>query len=412
MLKRFAAKRYKNVETEGLSFARVTVLVGPNNGGKSNLIEALRFYSDVVHFEGEGSAFLGVVEKRGYGEVLRRGVERPGTIELRWEHAIGPDRQVAIDLAFRVAKSEQFPTGFVVTRDSLVCWDPSSSCKIERHIDTSKPGEYVGILRRSQDADEERYWAKLAQSDFYASANNKAKLPFPERSDGDYPILWDRNWASSLHRSSHFVGSLLLPQTIAVSAKRNLSITHLDDTGAELVNVLNNLERKHNDFLIPYEDRLREALPTLERIRIDDVSDQYKSMKLRLDGEWFRLDELSEGTLKMLALALLFFTPEKTAFLSIDEPELNLHPAWLRVIGKWMLGATGADQVLVSTHSPELLDALTEGFKSGEVALIVCDAKKGFRNVQVTDLDSFFQEGWELGDLYRVGEPQLGGWPW
>ena len=149
---------------------------------------------------------------------------------------------------------------------------------------------------------------------------------------------------------------------------------------------------------------MRQALPGLERIRIDDVSDQYKSMKARIDGDWFRLDELSEGTLKMLALALLFFTPEKTSLLSIDEPELNLHPAWLRLLGKWMLGATGTSQVLTSTHSPDLLDSLTEGFRSGDVALIVCDAKKGFRNVRSADLDSFFREGWELGDLYRVGE--------
>lgn len=372
MLKRFSAKQYKNVEADGLEFARVTVLVGPNNGGKSNFIEALRFYSDVRNYEGEGSAFLGVIERRGYGEVLRRSVKPPSTIELCWEHAAPqPDAKDSpdciVEIAFQVGRSEQFPTGFYVTRDSNTALD--------------------GVTTPT-------------------STLNEGKTELSQFSMG-----FAEEWTKLLGQR-FFIGSSLDPRQIAASAKRNLTILHLNESGSELVNVLNNLERKHNDFLIPYENKLREALSGLERIRIDDVSDQFKSLKLRIDGDWFRLDELSEGTLKMMALALLLFTPEKSSLLSIDEPELNLHPAWLHVLGRWMLGATGADQVIASTHSPELLDALTEGFKTGEVALIVCDAKKGFRNVRVADLDSFFKEGWELGDLYRAGEPQLGGWPW
>lgn len=414
MLKRFSAKQYKNVEADNLEFARVTVLVGPNNGGKSNLIEALRFYSDIRNHEGEGSAFHAMVEQRGYGEILRRSIKPPGTIELRWEHDVGHYRHVINELAFRVGKSEQFPVGFTVTRDTRAITDPTSSRTFVREIDPDQSDRYKASLRRAVDSPTETLYATLDPNDFHTSPSRppEARVRFNANKD-DYPALGDLQWGNNeFERQRFFAGSELAPRQIAASAKRNLSILHLDETGSEFVNVLNNLERKHNDFLIPYENKLREALSGLERIRIDDVSDQFKSLKMRIDGDWFRLDELSEGTLKMMALALLFFSPEKSSLLSIDEPELNLHPAWLRVLGRWMLGATGADQVLVSTHSPDLLDALTEGFKNGEVAIIVCDAKKGFRNVRVADLDGFLKEGWELGDLYRVGEPQLGGWPW
>jgi hypothetical protein len=411
MLKRFSAKRYKNVEVDGLDFARVTVLVGPNNGGKSNLIEALRFYSDAYMYEGEGSAFHAIVERRGYGEILRRSVKPPGTIELRWEHDVGPARHAVNDIAFRVGQSAQFPAGFHVLRDTGTIVDPATNRRYSRFIDDETKQQVI-VLRPRTDAAEVKFSFDFDPSDFFIRLKGAPQKSIQVATE-DYPFLGDSVWwVSEVSGQRYFTGSLLEPRKIAASAKRNLSILHLDETGSELVNVLNNLERRHNDFLIPYEDHMREALPRLERIRIDDVSDQYKSMKLRIDGDWFRLDELSEGTLKMLALALLFFTPEKTSLLSIDEPELNLHPAWLRVLGKWMLGATGTSQVLASTHSPDLLDALTEGFRSGDVALIVCDAKKGFRNVSPKDLDDFFKEGWELGDLYRVGEPQLGGWPW
>lgn len=123
---------------------------------------------------------------------------------------------------------------------------------------------------------------------------------------------------------------------------------------------------------------------------------------------------MSDGTLKILFLATLLETTQPISFLGLDEPELNLHPGWLRVVARWLQTAKRAEQIFVSTHSPDLLDSFTEGFRSGDVKLLVFDTRDGphVRAVHPADLDSFFQEGWELGDLYRVGEPQLGGWPW
>jgi hypothetical protein len=32
--------------------------------------------------------------------------------------------------------------------------------------------------------------------------------------------------------------------------------------------------------------------------------------------------------------------------------------------------------------------------------------------IQEEQFKARLQEGWELGDLYRVGDPSIGGWPW
>ncbi len=114
-----------------------------------------------------------------------------------------------------------------------------------------------------------------------------------------------------------------------------------------------------------------------------------------------------------MALAALLWNPERVSTLVIDEPELNLHPAWLKVVAGWILDHRSADQVFVSTHSPDLLDGFTEAFREGALALFVCDGTgRSIRPADPSALDSFFQRRWELGDLYRVGEPVLGGWPW
>jgi hypothetical protein len=154
-------------------------------------------------------------------------------------------------------------------------------------------------------------------------------------------------------------------------------------------------------------------IPDLREIKVVSVSDEAHSLRLDLGGgRPFKLGEMSHGTIKALLLALLVSTPVPMRLLSIDEPELNLHPAWLRILGQWLVACRSSDQLIVSTHSPDLLDAFTEAFRADQVNLFVFNwPRRGVCRVEPAELDTFFAEGWELGDLYRVGEPKLGGWP-
>lgn len=53
-------------------------------------------------------------------------------------------------------------------------------------------------------------------------------------------------------------------------------------------------------------------------------------------------------------------------------------------------------------------------FQKGQVGLFVCslNKKQTIKPVSPDVLKEMLEEGWELGDLYRVGDPLLGGWPW
>ena len=124
--------------------------------------------------------------------------------------------------------------------------------------------------------------------------------------------------------------------------------------------------------------------------------------------------DVSEGTLKGLVLNLLLHAPQgvRTGLLALDEPEMNLHPAWQKVVGNWILHANGVDQCIISTHSPDLLDVFTESFLQGDVAVFVFDNYGS--HIRKLDADSMKDEldGWTLGDLYRTSDPAIGGWPW
>ena len=100
--------------------------------------------------------------------------------------------------------------------------------------------------------------------------------------------------------------------------------------------------------------------------------------------------------------------------LAIDEPEVNLHPAWQNVLAKWLQTSAVFSQCFISTHSSDFLDAFTEGFRNGNVNIFVYDptGKESFKPLNRERVNFEIDNGWLLGDLYRVNDPAIGGWPW
>jgi len=77
-----------------------------------------------------------------------------------------------------------------------------------------------------------------------------------------------------------------------------------------------------------------------------------------------------------------------------------------------ILCCQGFKQCFISTHSPDFLDEFTEDFLSENAAVFVFDpsSKTAIRKLDPQELRSDLAE-WTLGDLYRVGDPLIGGWP-
>lgn len=188
----------------------------------------------------------------------------------------------------------------------------------------------------------------------------------------------------------------------------------LEKDGSNFVNVLNYYKNQNMNNIIAYLEKLKELMPTLE---LADVMAEFNKLrfKLQYEGQLFNLSDLSDGTVKALILTLLIQIPinEGLAMLAIDEPEMNIHPAWQQIIGRWIQQSDNFKQCFISTHSPDFLDVFTEGFKRGEVSVFVFDPREECL-VKKLDYKKIKDdlEDWELGDLYRVNDPAIGGWPW
>lgn len=120
--------------------------------------------------------------------------------------------------------------------------------------------------------------------------------------------------------------------------------------------------------------------------------------------------ELSDGMLRFLCLATALLNPVPPTLIAIDEPELGLHPGLLPVVAEVIKAAAERTQVLVTTHSPDLLDC----FDIDDVAVMARDDddpravwyRPSNRNTLVQMLEDI--TGDTLGDLHRSGELEAG----
>ncbi len=117
---------------------------------------------------------------------------------------------------------------------------------------------------------------------------------------------------------------------------------------------------------------------------------------------------LSDGTLRYLCLLAILCDPKPPPLICIEEPELGLHPDILPKIADLLVEASKRTQLIVTTHSDILIDAMTERPES----VVVCEKHNG--QTQMTRLSapdlSVWLEKYRLGELWTRGD--LGGTRW
>lgn len=117
---------------------------------------------------------------------------------------------------------------------------------------------------------------------------------------------------------------------------------------------------------------------------------------------------LSDGTLRYLCLLAILCDPSPPPLICIEEPELGLHPDILPKVADLLYAASERTQLIVTTHSDILVDAMTEQ----PDAVLVCEKHDG--RTKIRRLESEKLEKWlmdyRLGELWTRGA--LGGTRW
>jgi predicted ATPase len=117
---------------------------------------------------------------------------------------------------------------------------------------------------------------------------------------------------------------------------------------------------------------------------------------------------LSDGTLRYLSILALLCDPTPPPLIVIEEPELGLHPDVLPSLARLLVEASARTQLVVTTHAPTLVDALSENPES----VLVCE--RGPLGTRIERLEAETLSPWlekfRLGELWTRGE--IGGTRW
>ena len=117
---------------------------------------------------------------------------------------------------------------------------------------------------------------------------------------------------------------------------------------------------------------------------------------------------LSDGSLRYLCLLSILLDPDPPRLVGIEEPELGMHPDLIPGLADLLVDASRRCQLVVTTHSDILVDALSERPES----VVICEKNDGQTTMERLDHANLahWLEEYRLGNLWISGE--LGGKRW
>ena len=371
-----------------LEMEPLTVLIGPNASGKSNLIEVMGLLKALPTDLGAET------RKRGdSGEWAWKGEPYPVRVDVVLEGpADCPTRATAGQDLFYSVEMLGAPRGMGVQIEELgldgnreKIFGSRTADEIYLHDSAGQQEAGVGI---------EEYGVGPGESMLSAI---KDRRRYPE-------VTHVGESLKNMHLYRNWVFGRQCP--IRLPQKNDLCSNVLQEDGSNLGLVLNRLAIDY-DVKQRLISRLRDLYDGLRDLHID-VGYGNVQVYLQEDNATVPATRLSDGTLRYLYLLALLCDPSPPALVCLEEPELGLHPDILPGMARLLREASERCQLIVTTHSDVIVDALTETPES----IVVCEKHDGqttLNRLRRDDLDHWLDRH-RLGELWSSGD--LGGNRW
>ncbi len=364
------------------------VLVGANGTGKSTLFSVFGFLRDAMMTN--ITAALGKLGgSRGLQEVRSRGCVGPIEIELKIRADLG--RKATSLITYTLSIDEQ--NGRPVVAREILKYRRGSGGQPWKFLDFScGQGEAVTNELESvkDEKDLRRETQTLKSPDILAIKGLAQFERFPA-----VMALGDliENW----HLSDFHINRAR-PEQEAGYAE------HLSREGENLSLVIEYLFNHKKPVFDKIVEKIKARVPGIDNVEAKTTEEGRVLLKFQ-DGAFedpILARFVSDGTIKMLAYLVLLYDPHPHPLLCVEEPENQLYPSLLwELAEEFRSYSVRGGQVLISTHSPDFLNAV----ELNEVFWLV--KEKGFTQVlrakDDPQLAAYMAEGDQMGYLWKQG---------
>lgn len=178
----------------------------------------------------------------------------------------------------------------------------------------------------------------------------------------------------------------------------------LKEDGSNLAAFLYWISQKHPSNFKLIEFAIRSVAPFFDKFNLqpDNLNSDliFLSWLEKNSDDYFDANNLSDGSIRFIALTTVLLQPKPPKTIIIDEPELGLHPSAIHKLASMIKMASAKSQIIISTQSVNLLDQ----FEAEDI--IVVDRKDGqstFKRLIKSELDNWIND-YNDDNNYNMGE--------
>lgn len=372
------ASNFKSFRELDLKLEDYNLVVGPNNSGKSNFVEIIRFISDILTIGLDGA------------------ISRQGGIEYLGNSGLPKSTEIKIEFVYRVHRSMKFPfLDYLLPRASKSFKNISGYLSPEsvnyklgikhsrnrhRYLITQEYMEVEGellsgrrrsaasrpvvfgftrninkhdILLKYQDVKANTGWQEVRPDEFgprflevdewEAMINNKHSF---------FPIFYI-DLRDLFGRISVYNIDPRLPKKAVPVIGNNFLEEDGNNLAIVLINILRNRESRellitHLKDLLPFVENV-DVVKILDKSLLFQLKENYGKKKISLPSSL-----ISDGTINILAIIVSLYL-QRDDVIVIEEPERNIHPSLISKLVNLLIESSKRRQVIVTTHSPEFI---------------------------------------------------------
>lgn len=370
-IKRVILKNYKSIAACDVQLQPLTFLVGRNGSGKSNFLDALRFVADALNYSLEHA----IRDRGGINNIRRRSRGHPNHFSISLEFTLPNGTTGYYAFCIRALTKGRYEV-------------QKEQCKLQ-------PDTYFNVNK-----------GKVTQTSVKVAPDAVSDRLYLVNTSGlpEFRPVYDAFSQMGFYNfNPDKIRDLQTPD------HRKL----LAYDGSNITSVYAQLSPKVKQDI---EEYLSIIVPGVRGVEVEKVGNkEMLAFKQDVSGDkypWrFLANNMSDGTLRLLGILVALSqgnhnTNKHVSLIGIVKPEIAIHPAIVGTLLDEFRCAADKTQVMVTTHSPELLDNKDLDVES----ILTVEAHEGTTAIAPIDNASrsvIKDRLFTTGELLRIDQLQL-----
>lgn len=325
--RRLELTNFLSYKSAAFDFGRFIALVGPNASGKSNAVSAIRLLREIAVY----GLPIALARRGGFDQLRHRSAGRPNDPALRLTFTFDGDSESYYELKLGAVRGGRY--------------------RVKE--------ETASIQFRGDQFTMVSDGAKVRWVDLYHQHED------PQPQSGSFAVAPGQSALSSGGMAGFLVFDMLqrmrtveVNPTKVADLQEPSSTREFESDGSNVVSIYEDLSTEDRRALVA---ELAAIVPGIVSIEVAKLADR-QTLRFKQSTESgnreFYAKQMSDGTLRALAILLAVRQPSTHGLLVIEEPEVAIHLGALRTLVELLQAESHRVQVVITTHSADIVDAL------------------------------------------------------